>query len=771
MIAVYQNLTSAMAASGPLLNLNPICDKISAKNYYQIPSWVSLKPAIAQLQHQYNPAQIQPSPARKLENLHLVSLSKQGKLNEAHQFLKEMDSAGVSVAPKTYQHLLRTCAKLKSLCDGKLFHNRIRRSFDNPPVFLQNSVMEMYFECGSIWDAQKLFDELREKSPGSWETIITAYADKGWIGKALEMFSRMMGVGIDAGHSIYISLFRALSDLELGKQIHCLVVKSGFDENVSMNTALCNMYVKCGCLESAQWAFDRMVEKNAVTWTGLMVGFTQAEKQHDALKLFDMMLRVGVELDEFVFSITLKACAGLGDVGIGQQVHSLAVKLGLESEVSVGTPLVDFYVKCANLDCAVQAFQKISEPNDVTWSAMIFGYSQFGELGKCFRVFRSLRSQAGALNEYIYTSIFQACAALADMNLGTQAHGDAIKRGLISYLHGESAIISMYAKFGQLDCAFRVFESISDPDTVAWTSMIAACACHGNASEALNLFRRMQASAMRPNAVTFTAILTACSHCGLVEEAKQYMESMSSQYGIDPTIDHYDCMIDILARAGRLSEALALIEAMPFEPDAVSWKSLLGGCSIYRNFELGKIAAEKLLQLDPHDTAAYILMFNLHASCGEWNEAAFIRRMMAERNLKKEVGCSWITIRGKVHRFVVGDRHHSQTEEIYQKLKELKFSCGSYEVSVFTTEEAASNNLMERKEQLLDHSERLAIAFGLISTPNNASILVFKNIRACRDCHDFAKHVSLITGREIIVRDANRFHHFRCGECSCRDYW
>ncbi|XP_027183879.1 pentatricopeptide repeat-containing protein At5g13270, chloroplastic-like [Coffea eugenioides] len=292
---------------------------------------------------------------------------------------------------------------------------------------------------------------------GSWETVISAYADKGWIGKALEIFSRMMGAGINAGPSIYIYLFRALSDLELGKQIRCLVVKSGFDENMSMNTALLSA----------------------------ILGFTQAERQHDALRHFDMMLREDVELDELVFSIILKACAGLVDVGMGQQVHGLVVKLGLESEVSVGTPLVDFYVKCANLDCAIQAFEKISEPNDVTGSAMITGYSQGGEFGKCFRVFRSLRSQAGALNEYIYTSIFQACAALADLNLRTQAHRDAIKRGLISYLHGKSTIISMYAKCGQLDCAFRVFESISDPDTVAWTSMIAACAYHGNAPEAL----------------------------------------------------------------------------------------------------------------------------------------------------------------------------------------------------------------------------------------------------------------------------------------------
>lgn len=681
-----------------------------------------------------------------------------------------MHSAGVSIAPQTYQHLLQTCAKFKSFRDGKLFHDSISRNFDNPPGFLHASLLKMYSECGSILDAQKLFDELPERSPLTWDAIVSAYADHGWTRKALELFSSMRAAGVNARPSIYIRVLRALSNLELGKQMHSLVLKSGFDENVSMDTALCNMYVKCGCLDSAQWAFGKMGEKNVVTWTSLMVGFTQAERQRDALGLFDMMVREGVELDEFVFSITLKACAGLGDVAMGQQVHGLVVKLGLEGEVSVGTPLVDFYVKCANVDCAVQAFQKISEPNDVTWSAMITGYSQIGEFHKCFRVFRSLRSQGGALNEFIYTSIFQACATLADLNTGTQAHGDAIKRGLISCLHGESAIISMYAKCGLLDCAFRIFESISEPDTVAWTSIIAACAYHGNASEALNLFRRMQASAVRPNAVTFIAILTACSHCGLVEEAKKYLEAMSSEYGIEPTVDHYDCMVDILARAGRLTEALRLIEAMPFEADPMSWKSLLGGCSIHRNFELGKIAAEKLLRLDPHDTAAYILMFNLHASCEEWDEAASVRRIMAERDLKKEVGCSWITVKGKLHRFIVGDRHHPQTEEIYQKLQELKFSVGGYEDFPFT-EEAASNNLPERKEQLLDHSERLAIAFGLIATPNNASILVFKNLRACRDCHDFAKHVSLVTRREIIVRDASRFHHFRSGKCSCHDYW
>lgn len=305
---------------------------------------------------------------------------------------------------------------------------------------------------------------------------------------------------------------------------------------------------------------------------------------------------------------------------------------------------------------------------------------------------------------------------------------------------------------------------------MAWTAIICGYAYHGNASEALRLFSRMQNSGIKPNSVTFIAVLTACSHSGLVTEAKQYLDSMYSVYNVEPTVDHYDCMIDVYSRAGRLQEAFELIKSMPFEPDAMSWKSLLGGCWIHRNLELGKFAAENLLQMDPEDTASYIIMFNLYASLGKWEEAARFRRMMVEKNLRKETGCSWITVKGETHRFIVGDKHHSQINQIYSKLNELSISFKGDEDSLLTEEDVLAG-FPERKEQLLDHSERLAIAFGLISTPSNAPIVVFKNIRACKDCHEFAKHVSMVTRRVIIVRDSNRFHHFKSGECSCRDYW
>lgn len=737
-----------------------------AANFAQIPSWVSLKFTAPSI----NTRQIE---SGQVENVHLVSLSKQGRLKEARDFLKHMNEAGVSVSPQSYKCLFEKCGLMGSLSDGKLVHDWLRKTIKSPPEFLENDALQMYCDCGSLSDAQKMFDEMLHKNLVSWVIIISAYAQKGILKRAILMFSHMLESGIRPNSSIFTSLLKSLTEhslLELGKQIHSYVIRTGMNSNVSIDTSIANMYVKCGWLEGAKLVFDRMADKNAVVWTGLMVGYTEDEKLEEVLELFAEMVRKSVEVDDFVFSIILKACAGLEDLIMGRQIHGYSVKLGLDSEVSVGTPLVDFYVKCANFESAYRAFERIHEPNDVSWSAIISGYCQSGKFEECVKIFQSLICKGVTLNSFVYTSIFQACSAIADVNLGTQVHADAIKRGLVALLHGTSAMITMYSKCGRLDYAYRAFESIGKPDTVAWTSIISGYAYHGNASEALRLFHRMQDSGVRPNSVTFIAVLTACSHSGLVTEGKQYLDSMSCVYDVEPTIDHYDCMIDVYSRAGLLQEALELIKSMPFEPDAMSWKSLLGGCWIHRNLELGKFAAENLLQLDPEDTASYIIMFNLYASSGKWEEAAVFRRMMAERNLRKEIGCSWITVQGEKHRFIVGDQHHPQIEQIYSKLKELSISFREAEDSLLT-EEDVLNGFPDRKEQLLDHSERLAMAFGLISTPSNVPIVVFKNIRACKDCHEFAKHVSVVTGRAIVVRDSSRFHHFELGECSCRDYW
>lgn len=766
-------MSSSSSSSTVQCSLLPSCSShhhdqtlpIKAVNFARIPSWVSLKSSSPSL----NTRQLETG---QVENVHLVSLSKQGKLKEVREFLQHMNEAGVSVSAQSYRCVFEKCGLMGSLSDGKFVHEWLGRTVKSPADFLENDILQMYCDCGSLSDAQKLFDEMLHKNLISWVIIICAYVEKGFLNKAIGLFSHMLESGFKPNSSIFTSLLKSLTEyshFELGKQMHSYVIRTG-NTSSSVETAIANMYVKCGWLDGAKLVFDKMANTNAVVWTGLMVGYTEDEKLEKVLKLFAEMVKESVEVDDFVFSIVLKACAGLEDLNTGRQIHGYSVKLGLDSEVSVGTPLVDFYVKCANFESACRAFKRINEPNDVSWSAIISGYCQNGEFEECLEIFQSLIGKGVTLNPFIYTSIFQACSAIADINLGAQVHADAIKRGLVAFLYGASAMITMYSKCGRLDYAYQAFESIDKPDTVAWTAIICGYAYHGNASEALRLFSRMQSSGAKPNSVTFIAVLTACSHSGLVTEAKQYLDSMSCVYNVKPTIDHYDCMIDVYSRAGLLQEALELIKSMPFEPDAMSWKSLLGGCWIHRNVELGKFAAENLLRMDPEDTASYIIMFNLYASLGKWEEAARFRKMMAEKNLRKETGCSWITVKGETHRFIVGDKHHFQIDQIYSKLKELSISFKEAEDSLVTEEDVLSG-FPERKEQLLDHSERLAIAFGIISTPSNAPIVVFKNIRACKDCHDFAKHVSMVTRRVIVVRDSNRFHHFKLGECSCRDYW
>ncbi|XP_030461805.2 pentatricopeptide repeat-containing protein At5g13270, chloroplastic [Syzygium oleosum] len=731
-------------------------------SFARIPSWVSLNRA--------SPVKPPHTQQGQVENLHLVFLSRRGKFEQVHEFIKSMDEAGIAVSPSTYKSLFETCGEMGLLSDGRLIRDRLK----NPPGFLEDCALQMYCDCGSLWDARRLFDKMEERSSYTWGAMISAYAQRGVLDKAFQLFSLMQDYGVGPNFSVYKSLLRSLMDsscLKIGKQMHSHLIKTGSVSNASVGAAICNMYVKCGWLEGARFVVDQMAEKKAVAWTALMVGYTEADKQNDVLHLFVKMVEEGVELDDFVFSIVLKACALLEDLRVGRQIHGYIVKLGLESEVSVGTPLVDLYVKCTCFESALMAFQKINNPNDVSWSALISGYSQSGRVEECLKTYKSLRVKDGSLNPFIYTSIFQACSMLADINSGAQAHADAIKRGLISPLYGESALITMYSKCGDMDYASRVFRSISEPDTVAWTAIIAGYAYHGIASEALRYFRKMQDSGSRPNGVTFVAVLTACSHSSLITEAECYLKSLNSEYGVTPTIDHFNCMINVYSRAGLLQEAFELINNMNFDPDAMSWKCLLAGCWNHRNLKLGRIASENLLRLNPDDTAGYILLFNLCVSHEKWEEAARIRKKMMEKNLRKEVSCSWTTAKGKWHRFIVGDRHHPQTKEIYEKLKEIDSPDSNSEDRSLLTEEDASSVFPERRQQLLEHSERLAIAFGLLSTPRNLPVLIFKNLRACRDCHDFAKHVSRVAEREIVIRDSSRFHHFKLGQCSCGDYW
>eukprot|EP01018_Ginkgo_biloba_P011979 Gb_15588 [translate_table: standard] len=709
-----------------------------------------------------------------VENLNVSTLCKQGRLEEALDMLHLMHQQDFRVDSSTYGCLLQACVDKNALTEGKCIHDCIKRDGIDTDRFLGNHLINMYSKFGNVVAARQVFDEIPARNLVSWSAMIAGYAQNGHCKQALQAFCGMLYAGIKPNQFIFASVLRACSNpsnLQPGKQVHACIIKSEYNSNVLLGSALVNMFIKCGSIRDSRNAFDKLPERNVISWTAMMVGYAQNGNGEESLKLFCQMQRAGIKPDHFVFSSVLRACGSLVNLELGKQLHVQVIKFGLDSDVCAGTSLVDMYSKCHNVEAAFQVFDRMCERNVVSWCAMIAGYAETGYGEESLKLFNQMRQVGMEPNQFIFSSVLRACAMLADLEHGKQVHTNVIKIGLMYDLCGESALITMYAKSGSIENARKIFDIMPKRDVVAWTAMIAGYAQHGHGREALELFDQMQGAGIKPNHITFVGVLSACSHVGLVNEGWQYFDSMSRDHGIMPTGDHYACMVDILGRAGHLVEAENLINQMPFEPNALVWRTLLGACRIHGNMELGKRAAECILELEPQDDATYVLLSNMNAAVGNWDNVAKIRKMMTERGVKKEVGHSWIEVNNRVHTFIVRDRSHPQTLEIYAKLTELSQKMQE-EGYVPDTDFVLHDVEEEQKEHLLaHHSEKLAIAFGLISTPPGSSILIFKNLRVCGDCHTATKFISKIVGREIVVRDANRFHHFKGGLCSCQDYW
>jgi pentatricopeptide repeat protein len=334
-----------------------------------------------------------------------------------------------------------------------------------------------------------------------------------------------------------------------------------------------------------------------------------------------------------------------------------------------------------------------------------------------------------------------------------------------------NALIDMYSKCGSVELACHVFEKMSMRNEVSWTSMISGYGMNGYGEDALAHFKKMQTTRLIPNHITFVAVLSACSHAGLVSEGKKYFECMSRDYQITPRLEHYACVVDLLGRAGLLDEAESFIQAMPAEPNASVWGALLAACTTHGNLNLGQRVGEQLLELESDNDGNYILLSNIYAAAGKWDRVANVRAIMKARGLKQRPGCSWIRVKTKVHRFFVGDRSHPQSEDIYAMLESLTEQLR--ELGYFPDTRVVLHNVdEEEKENILNaHSEKLAIAFGVIKTCPGTPIRIIKNLRMCRDCHSATKYISRIVSREIFVRDTTRFHRFKDGVCSCGDYW
>ncbi|XP_011628337.1 pentatricopeptide repeat-containing protein At3g24000, mitochondrial [Amborella trichopoda] len=375
--------------------------------------------------------------------------------------------------------------------------------------------------------------------------------------------------------------------------------------------------------------------------------------------------------NHFSFSSVLKACAGLKTLDASKQIHCLSIKTGFCLDLVVGNALVDAYSKCEYMDEAWRVFDEMPNKDEISWTTLIVGYSQNCMGNEALSAFKLLRNRGVDPDQYMLASVISGCGAITSEIHGRQLHSYSIKVGFGSSLFVQNALVDMYSKNGSIKSAHKVFGFMENRDVVSWTSLIVGLAQHGMGEKALFLFDQMRMAHVKPNHVTFVGVLSACSHVGLVDKGLFYFELMSKDYGIEPGYDHFVCMVDLLGRVGNLEEAKKFIDELPIPPGPLVWQTFLGACKLHGNVKLGKLAATHVLELSPHDSSVYVLLSNMHAEAGLWEEAARVRNMMRERGARKEVAYSWIEVRRKVHKFVVRESMHPEVEEINELLKVL----------------------------------------------------------------------------------------------------
>nr|GMC76805.1 pentatricopeptide repeat-containing protein At2g41080 [Ipomoea batatas] len=593
-----------------------------------------------------------------------------------------------------------------------------------------------------------------------------------------------------------------LQSLPLAKQLHSLILTSGCFRDRFVSNHLLNTYAKLGRLDVAHFLFDRMPrrnvmsfnilvggyvqngdldvaaklfdemgERNLATWNALITGFTEFEFNDKAWSLFSEMHVLGFSPDAFTLGSVLRACAGLRDLIRGKQVHGYAVRSGLDGDLVVSNALAHMYMKSGVLEEGERVIREMPFQNVVACNTLISGKAQNQCSEGALDQYNRMKIAGLRPDKITFVSVISSCSELGILGQGQQIHADAIKTGAISVVSVVSSLVSMYSRCGCLEDAIKAFEERQEADTVLWSAIIAAYGFHGRGAEAVEIFERMELIGLEANDITFLSLLYACSHCGMKDKGLEIFDSMVEKYKLKPRLEHYTCVVDLLGRSGRLEEAEAFIRSMPVEADAIIWKTLLSACKIHKNADMAKRIAEEVLQIDPRDSASYVLLSHTQASARRWQQVSEVRKAMKERGVKKEPGISWVELKNQVHEFIMGSNSHPQSEEIDRYLKELTAELRLSGYVPDTGSVLHDMDVEEKEYNLLHHSEKLAIAFALMNTPEGAQIRVMKNLRVCNDCHVAIKYISKIKGREIVVRDSTRFHHFKNGHCSCGDYW
>ncbi|XP_020202985.1 putative pentatricopeptide repeat-containing protein At3g47840 [Cajanus cajan] len=574
---------------------------------------------------------------------------------------------------------LKACALGVNIFFGELLHGFSVKSGLVNSVFVSSALIDMYMKLGKIEQGCRVFAKMTRRNVVSWTAIIAGLVHAGHNMEGLLYFYEMWRskVGYDS-HTFAIAL-KASADSSLlhhGKAIHTQTIKQGFDESSFVINTLATMYNKCRKPDYVMRLFEKMKMPDVVSWTTLITTYVQMGEEERAMEVFKKMRKSDVSPNKYTFAAVISACANLAIAKWGEQIHGHVLRLGLVDALSVANSIITLYSKCGLLTSASIVFHGITRKDIISWSTIIAVYSQGGYAKEAFDYLLWMRREGPKPNEFALASVLSVCGSMALLEQGKQVHAHVLCIGIDHEAMVHSALINMYSKCGSVQEASKIFNGMKFNDIISWTAMINGYAEHGYSQEAINLFDKISSVGLMPDYVTFIGVLTACSHAGLVDLGFYYFMLMTNEYQINPSKEHYGCIIDLLCRAGQLSEAEHMIRSMPFHSDDIVWSTLLRACRVHGDVDRGRWTAEQLLQLDPYSAGTHITLANMYAAKGRWKEAAHIRKLMKSKGLIKEPGWSWINVNDQLNAFVAGDQAHPQNEHITTILELLSANIG-----------------------------------------------------------------------------------------------
>ncbi|GFQ03845.1 pentatricopeptide repeat-containing protein at1g11290 [Phtheirospermum japonicum] len=661
--------------------------------------------------------------------------------------------------------------KLKHTKPLHQVHAQIIASNLSDNVFLCNRLMNAYASCKQLEKSQIIFSRIPNKNLVSWTILLSGLTKNGLFLEAIEAFYDMMVQEIRPNEmtiSTVLPAFGKLGVAPMGKSVHCYWIRHNFGDNVFVETGLVDMYSKLGFMNIARKVFDKMTVRNVVSWNTIISGYSENGFGDEALCMFNEMRRNGFPSDIFTFMSLIS----LDDFGVGSGAHGLIVKTGYENDQLVKTALMELYINCDFVDDAYCIFKEISKKDLVAWTLMLRGFSKSGNWRKTIDHFNKMIGEDEiTLDSISLTTILSGCSSSGALQQGRRVHALVIKTGFQDDIFVGSSIIDMYANCANIIDAEVYFESMGKKDIACWNALISGYGSIGCGNKSVELFLKMKCLGISPDESTLVSVLCACSHTGLVDRGLEIFDLMVENWNVIPNSKHYACVVDLLGRGGRLNDAYSLVKSMRQQPGPEVYCSLLAACRAHRNFEIGDEISREILQLRPKDAGYYVLVSNVYALAGNWDCARTSRIFLKSNDLRKNPGLSAIEVNGEMFTFMASQTGHLHYAEIKEFLKSVIFNIKAigYEFDLNSVFLDVSDDV--KRDILFHHSEKLAIAFGLMRTKPGSIIRITKNLRICDDCHSASKFVSKVYGRVLAIKDAKRFHIFRDGVCSCGDWW